>query len=187
MDFAVATFMRTPAPDPVGTPPVRVEEPDAVAFLAAQHRAVATLFDQIQQAPAADLKARLFRQVADGLAIHATLEETHFYPAVKERRTKELLLESLEEHLGIKRILADMLDVSVTDPVFAAKLKTLKELVAHHVREEEGTLFPAVRTLFSSDELADLADAMRDELRDLDGTEPRLNVRSETGEASALP
>jgi hemerythrin superfamily protein len=160
---------------------------DAVAFLEAQHRALAGLFNQIQQARAADVKAVLFRQLGDGLAVHAALEETYFYPAVKERRTKELLLESLEEHLGIKRILADMLDVSVTDPVFDAKLKLLKDQVEHHVREEENVLFPTVRTLLSSDELEDIADTMRDELRDLDGTDPRLGVRAETAEAAPLP
>lgn len=160
---------------------------DAVSLLESHHRAVCLLFAQIQQVRAADVKAVLFRQIGDKLAVHAALEETYFYPAVKERRTKGLLLESLEEHLGIKRILVDMLDVSVTDPIFDAKLNVLRGLMEHHVRDEETLLFPAVRTLFSSDELADLADTMKDELRELDGTEPRLKVREETGEATFLP
>lgn len=159
---------------------------DAIAFLEARHRAVAKLFEQIQQAGGADVKALLFTQIADSLAVHAALEEAHFYPAVKERRTKELLLESLEDHLGIKRLLAGLLEVPVTDPVFDAKLKVLKDRVEHHVRGEERFLFQTVRTLFSSDDLADIADTMKDETRELDGTEPRWNVRCETGEAAPL-
>ncbi|MEP6651785.1 MAG: hemerythrin domain-containing protein [Myxococcales bacterium] len=179
--------MSTPPPgthlDHLGSAPAE----DAVSLLQSHHRAVSLLFAQIQQARAADVKAVLFRQIGDTLAVHAALEEACFYPAVKERRTKGLLLESLEEHLGIKRILADMLDVSVTDPVFDAKLKILRGQVEHHVRDEENLLFPTVRTIFSSDELADLADTMKDELRELDGTEPRLNVRAEMSEATFLP
>jgi hemerythrin superfamily protein len=154
--------------------------------LESQHRAVEDLFDRLEKARAADTKSVLFREIADNLAIHAAIEEHHFYPAVKERRTQDILLGSLEEHLGIKRILADMLDVSVTDPIFDAKLKTLKGQVEHHVGEEEGTLFPKVRNVFSSDELQEIATRMADEQAELEGTEPRLNVRSETGEAAPL-
>jgi hemerythrin superfamily protein len=155
-------------------------------MLESQHQEVASLFADIEKARAADVKSGLFRKVADSLAIHATIEEHHFYPAVKERRTQDVLLESLEEHLGIKRILADMLDVSVTDPIFDAKLKTLREQVEHHVGEEEGTLFPKVRKLFSSDELGHIARLMKEEQKALEGTEPRLHVRSETAVAAPL-
>lgn len=153
---------------------------DAVAFLQSQHKAIAALFAQIRQGQAAAEKAQLFRLIADSLVVYAALEENEFYPAVKERRTKSLLLESLDEHLAIKRILADMLEVSVSAPSFDAKLKALQDEVEHHVREEEHVLFPAVRALFPSDELQDIADAMKDEQRELDGTEPRFDIRNKT-------
>jgi hemerythrin superfamily protein len=164
-----------------------VTENDAVSYLQSQHRAVEKLFTGITDAPAADKKAALFRKVADHLAIHAIVEERHFYPAVKESRTRDVLLESLEELLGIKRVLADMLDVSVTDPIFDAKLKTLKKQVSHHIREEEQNLFPQVRKIFSTADLFDIALNMRKERAALEGTEARLKVPSEIAEAASLP
>jgi hemerythrin superfamily protein len=185
MVFATSTVMGT-TKSRAPRNPAGIVQDDAIDMLESQHRAVEDLFDKVAKARAADAKSALFREIADNLAIHAAIEEHHFYPAVKERRTQDILLGSLEAHLGVKRILADMLDVSVTDPIFDAKLKTLKEQVLHHVGEEEETLFPKIRTMFSSDELQDIAARMRDEQEELEGTEPRLNVRSETAEAAPL-
>ena len=54
-------------------------------------------------------RQQLFEQIADKLAIHAAIEERHFYPSVKNKATDDLLLESVEEHLEMKRIIADLL------------------------------------------------------------------------------
>ena len=51
----------------------------------------------------------MFVQIADALAIHAAIEEKHFYPAVNKRPTMDILLDSVEEHLEIKRLIADLL------------------------------------------------------------------------------
>ncbi len=83
---------------------------NAIDLLESQHREVAKLLSQIEKAKTADAKEKLFTQIADKLAVHASIEEHQFYPAVKAKRTNDILLESLEEHLGIKRVLADLMD-----------------------------------------------------------------------------
>ena len=74
----------------------------AIDLLESQHREVEELFSQIEAAKDNEKKAELFKELADKLAIHAAIEEHHFYPAVKAKRTEDILLESLEEHVTIK-------------------------------------------------------------------------------------
>src|SRR5690348_7651469 len=100
---------------------------DAIQLLESQHREVEDLFEEIEGSDDNDEKTELFEELADKLAIHATIEEHHFYPAVKDRRTKDILLESLEEHLAMKRILADLMETSPEEDEFDAQIKVLKE------------------------------------------------------------
>jgi hypothetical protein len=48
----------------------------------------------------------------------------------------------------------------VKSPEFAAKAKVLKELVEHHIRDEDGEMFPQARSLMSDEQLRELGDAM---------------------------
>jgi len=100
---------------------------DAVQFLEEQHRDVERLFKQLEKADEPSVKGEVFREIADKLAVHATIEERHFYPAVKAKRTEDILLESLEEHLGIKRVIADLLELRPDDETFEAKTTVLQE------------------------------------------------------------
>lgn len=162
---------------------------DALELLTMQHDEVDQLIGRIEEAQDPEEKADLFRTLADNLAAHATIEEKLFYPAAMAEKTEDLLIESTEEHLSVKRILADMLELDVEDEHFDAKLSVLKEQVRHHARdEEEGELFPKVRRLLSADELAALGNecmAMFEAL--LEAGDPRMSVPGETREAAPLP
>ncbi len=159
---------------------------DAVDLLEGQHREMEDLFEALEAASGAG-KQKIFIEIADKLAVHATIEERDFYPAVKAKRTEDILLESLEEHLGIKRVLADLLAIDVSDDTFDAKAKVLKEQVEHHVEEEEEDLFPKVRKLLDKDTLIAIAQQMtatQEEL--LAKGSPRNAVPSETAHAAEV-
>jgi hemerythrin superfamily protein len=158
---------------------------NAIEMLEGQHRQVEQLFARIEKAQGEE-KWRLFLEVADALAIHATIEERHFYPAVKEKRTEDILLEALEEHLTVKRTLADLLRTEIEDETFDAKLKVLKEEVEHHVGEEEGDLFPKVRKILDADQLEGIAQEMTATAAELVDNEPRNQVPNETDRAPSL-
>ena len=115
---------------------------NAIDMLEGQHREVEDLFGKLNKADRSVRKQKLFTQIADKLAVHAAIEEEAFYPAVKAQRTEDILLESLEEHLGIKRVLADLIDLDADDETFDAKTKVLQEQVEHHVGEEEDDSLP---------------------------------------------
>lgn len=155
-------------------------------MLVEQHRAVDDLFQRLERADGEEHQT-LFEELADAIAIHATIEEHIFYPAVRERRTEEILLESLEEHLAIKRILADCLRLSVDDDVFRAKLRVLREEVEHHVEDEERELLPKVRDVLDEDLLEGLANEMTALAVELEQRgAPRERVRDETHAAPPL-
>ena len=80
--------------------------------------------------------------------------------AVKAKRTEDILMESLEEHLSLKRLLADLMEMTPGDAAFEAKFKVLREQTEHHHEEEEENLFPKVRKLLDEDQLAALGREM---------------------------
>ena len=159
---------------------------DALTFLKQQHREVEELFKMAEQAEGATEKEQIFLQIADDLAMHATLEEKIFYPAVLSERTQDELQEALQEHLQVKRLLADMLDLEPTDERFDAKLKVLKEEVEHHVEEEEGEMFKTIKKEQAKEALEALGaemEAMEQQLKDQDLIE---QIPSQTQEAPPL-
>jgi len=158
---------------------------DAIKMLKKQHREVEALFKELEKAKSANPRRKVFEKLADALAVHATIEERHFYPAAKKKQTEEMVLEAAEEHLEMKRVIADLLELEPSDPVFMAKVSVLKEDVMHHVEEEEGELFPKVQKLLEDEELEAIAAAMQEtaEVLQREGV-PRMSVPSETSEAA---
>jgi hemerythrin superfamily protein len=160
---------------------------NAIDMLEQQHREIAALFDQLAETQSYSSRRRAFERVADALVVHATLEERHFYPAVRRRATEQILLESLEEHLAMKRVVADLLALRPDDDVFAAKLKVLRDEVQHHVEEEQRGLFPNVRKLFDAATLIAIGEAMSATRAQLVAAgSPRDAVTSETAHAAPL-
>jgi len=141
---------------------------DAIEMLRSQHRRTEGLFQAIEAA-GRETKGQLFLDLVDALAVHAAIEERHFYPAVNDPSTREILIASIDEHMAIKRAVADLLRAGVSNETLDIELRALRDAVTRHVREEEARLFPKVRELLDShrlDELARVMAATMDDLRD---------------------
>ena len=160
---------------------------DAVEFLITQHSEMETLFASVLDCSDADSRKRLFVDAADRLTTHITSEEQVFYPAVRANCTEDILLESLEEHLSLKRLLADLLDLHPSEPTFEAKFKVLKEQSEHHHKEEEEHLFPDVKKLLDATQREALGQAMAALQAQLQAEgRPREAVTDQTGVAAPL-
>jgi hemerythrin superfamily protein len=160
---------------------------DSIDLLVAQHRTMENLLRRVLDVSDVAAKTALFQEAADELTTHLSAEELLFYPAVKARRTEDILLESLEEHLSLKRLIADLLALAPSERTFEAKFKVLKEQAEHHHKEEEEHLFPKVRTLLDASEREELGSEMlahQEQLRQ-EG-EPRANVLHDTAAAARL-
>lgn len=140
---------RKPAKRPATTKRARKNgEIDAIALLKSDHREVEKLFDQFEKTKSADRKRAIVGKVCDALTIHAKIEEEIFYPQAREalrRKGDDLLDEAEVEHDGIKGLVAELKGADPNENLYDARVKVLSEYVKHHVKEEEGELFPKVR------------------------------------------
>src|ERR1700730_2948528 len=131
---------------------------DAIQLLKDDHQKVEKIFSPMERK---ENRQRLFVELDRELTVHATLEEQIFYPAAREAEpTRDLVLESIEEHKQIKMVLADLEQTDKTTDEWGAALKVLKEDVMHHVGEEEDELFPKVKKILSKEHLEDLGSRM---------------------------
>lgn len=160
---------------------------DAVELLIGQHRALEQLLQKVRDETDAERRKILFAEAGDQLTVHIKSEEDIFYPAVNAARTEDDLLESLEEHLSLKRLLADLVALDPEDKLFEPKFKVLKEQTEHHHKEEEEHLFPVVNRMVGPEQRQALGGdmlALQKKLRK-EG-EPREAMADETGAAAPL-
>jgi hemerythrin superfamily protein len=170
----------------MGTAKSNKTSTNVLDLLTAQHSEVDALFAKLEKGTAN--KDAVFQELADKVAAHATAEEKVFYPQVMSKQTNDMLHESVEEHLQVKRTLADMLSLATDSREFAAKLKVLKEDLSHHAHEEEeDKLFPMLRKSMSEDELAAIGNQVLELFENLLPQHPAKNVRNETAKAAPLP
>ena len=159
---------------------------NAIEFLVSQHRSMETMLAAVLDA-GDDARSRLYAEAADQLTMHISAEEAVFYPAVKAARTEDILLESLEEHLSLKRLMADLLALGAGEQTFLPKFKVLKEQAEHHHKEEEEHLFPRVKALLAASRLNELgAEMIALQTRQKMEGSPRGNVAGETDVAAPL-
>lgn len=121
---------------------------DAIALLKQDHRTVEALFDEFEAAEEAE-QSSIAERISQLLTVHAQIEEEILYPEAKEaledEEKIELVHEALVEHTSAKELLAKIEGMSIEDENFKATVKVLGEYVKHHVKEEEGELFPQLK------------------------------------------
>jgi hemerythrin superfamily protein len=161
---------------------------NALDLLKQQHEEVNKLFKKFEKLEEGAIAERreLFVMIADRLSAHATIEEQFFYPSIKTDKTEDIVREAVEEHLGVKRIIADLLEMEPTDENYSAKMKVLMENVEHHVEEEEDELFKMVKKVLDEDQLLALGVQMMAEYEELMESEPRNEVPMQTDTAAPV-
>lgn len=158
---------------------------DAVDLLEHHHRQLEAQFSALKDSERPKLAD--FKAATDLLVTHMTIEEGLFYPAVNAARTEDILRESLEEHLSLKRVVADLLALERDDPQFMPKLHVLVEQLEHHHEEEEEHLFPKVKRLLDAEAREALGVLMQAQVEVLAQQAPRELVHGQTEQAAALP
>jgi len=120
---------------------------DAIALLKADHREVKAMFEQFDKTEDDGEKATLAQKICTALKVHAQIEEEIFYPVAYEAIEDDDLLDEAEvEHASAKDLIGQIEASEPGEPLFDAKVKVLGEYIDHHVKEEEGELFPECRS-----------------------------------------
>lgn len=169
---------------------------DPIKILEQDHQRVRSLFEQIQKAAGTEggdsESEELVEELIDTIQNHTTIEEEIFYPAfqqaVRGKGEERLYFESMEEHHVVDMVMPEVEESAQEGDgmTFAAKVKVLKDIVMHHIEEEENDLFPKVRKVMKAAELRELGERMterKEELMELQDEELESEEREEEYEA----
>lgn len=146
---------------------------NALELLKEDHRKVKELLSELVQSTTRAEKKRvnLLEKIEQELQIHTQIEEEIFYPAFKEAGNSEaskMYFEALEEHRAVDElVLPDLKKTSPTSEQFSGRAKVLKELVEHHVEEEEKEMFKKAQKAMSKEELTELGERLAERKQEL--------------------
>jgi hemerythrin superfamily protein len=125
---------------------------NATELLKSDHDKVNKLFTQFEGANSERTKRDLCKEIVQELKVHTQIEEEIFYPAVrKQGRLEDLLREAHEEHGKVKQLISKMEGLEPSDREYDSTMREIKQDVEHHVREEEGKMFPKVEQQMASE------------------------------------
>lgn len=139
---------------------------NAIDLLKADHEKVKAILTQLSDSTDRALKKRvdLLDKLEMEIAIHTQLEEQILYPAFKDAGGKEqdeMYYEAKEEHRTVDSlVLPDLKATDPSTPEFAGRVKVVKELLEHHIEEEETEMFPQAKKLLGKAKLDELGKQM---------------------------
>ncbi|MEH1937087.1 MAG: hemerythrin domain-containing protein [Nostoc sp.] len=121
------------------------------------HGKVNTLFTELLQSDNPQKIQEYFGQIYKDLTAHSEAEEEVVYPRVRpfygQDNTQELFDEQAQAKLALEEIKA----LSPSSPQFKEKVKQLLAKLGDHIRQEETTLFAAIRNNLTTEQSEQLA------------------------------
>ena len=118
--------------------------PQVIQLLRDDHKLMRSLFARYARASNGE-KPQIAHRIIRELTIHAAIEERVVYPAFRAVfQDPHIIYESVEEH-PLVRILLEKLNRFRPGPgsaTFDARFNVLRDLVKHHVDDEESRVFP---------------------------------------------
>jgi hemerythrin superfamily protein len=152
--------------------------PTAIDLLKDDHEKVKKAFKEFEKMDRSDTETcrQLVRSVCEDLRVHTTLEEEIFYPAVREAIDDEdIMNEASVEHETAKTLIEQLENMEPDDPNYHATFTVLGEYVLHHVKEEEGEMFPQAKKAEGLD-LEALGEQMRARKEELVGQQEQAEA-----------
>jgi hypothetical protein len=137
---------------------------DIYSQLKGDHDELKRLMEQIgDSGPTASKKREIaFQDFKLALLVHSKVEEAVFYSQLKyvpELKTREL--EAENEHRVAGLLVEELGTMPAGNPEWAAKFMMLREMLEHHIEEEEVELFEKAKRALSRELAEDLGARMR--------------------------
>lgn len=117
--------------------------PSITNMIRLDHTHVLSTFHQYKASAPARVRKGLANTICTALEIHATLEEEIFYPAMRRVVQDNIILESMAEHLEMKRLIATLRQMEPEARDYDDTVMILMRDVIHHVADEETIVLPA--------------------------------------------
>ncbi|MFY9286922.1 MAG: hemerythrin domain-containing protein [Alphaproteobacteria bacterium] len=136
--------------------PEKKGDMDILDKLHKEHEEVKALLKQLVESESAPTRKSLLKKVKLALVPHARAEEKVVYDPILRQKDKEAKINGeegyLEHALADKMVLTLSKIRNATSPEFTAAAKVLKELIEHHIKEEESDIWKDVREYFNDEE-----------------------------------
>lgn len=133
---------------------------DVVTHIKEEHETFRTLMDEIEAAKG-DKKKELFREFYAKLYGHHEAEEKVLFPKVREKvegENEQKVLEMIEEHSLANYQFSVVEKTFVDNETWNSKFSVLKEVLEHHMTEEEDEFLPLAKKELSKEVLNNLLD-----------------------------
>lgn len=121
------------------------------------HNKVNTLFTELLQSDNPQKIQEYFGQIYKDLSAHAEAEEEVVYPRVRPFYGQDNTQELFDEQAHAKQVLEEIKALSPSSPQFKDKVKELMTAIGDHIRQEESTMFAAIRNNLSTEQSEQLA------------------------------
>ncbi|MGJ5676190.1 MAG: hemerythrin domain-containing protein [Nostochopsis sp.] len=121
------------------------------------HNKVNTLFTELLASNNPQKIQEYFGQIYKDLSAHAEAEEEVVYPRVRSFYGTSDTQELYDEQAEMKRRLEQIKAIDPSSSQFKDQIKQLMDVLGDHIRQEESTMFAAIRNNLSSDESEQLA------------------------------
>jgi hemerythrin-like domain-containing protein len=129
---------------------------DLLDTLGMEHDEVKSMLSSLSSATTAAQRRSLVEKIAKALVPHSVAEGKVLYSAlasVRETETQVDAQEGFVEHDLVAKTLTKLRGIkNKTSPEHKATAKVLRELVEHHIKEEESSVWRDARKHFSDDE-----------------------------------
>jgi hemerythrin superfamily protein len=125
------------------------------------HVQARSLFDQLETSgeDETELRERLFSSLSRELDLHSEAEERFLYSRLKSNdRARDSALESVDDHKGMKRLLAELGAMDPGSPEWTGKCRVLRSECEAHILREERDLFPLAQDVIGDEEAAGIAE-----------------------------
>lgn len=121
------------------------------------HQEVSALIEQIMNTEESSERTSLFKEMMNMLLAHSHAEQQVLYKKMEksdDEKARKFALEGTNEHQIVEQQLQQMAKArNKATEQWTAQLTVLRELVNHHVREEESTGFSCARSEFDKEQL----------------------------------
>lgn len=157
-------------------------------ILKKDHQEVKGILKQLEESKEPSMKKRedLFRKLTEELVPHMKAEEKTFYqPLMEKEESREEAMKGWEEHHIAEMVFKELQKMPKGEDQWGAKMSVFKELVEHHIQEEESQVWKSAEKALDADEIQDIMEQFEQEKQEIKNTLGQYEPPSRAGRRKA--
>lgn len=150
-------------------PSAASQPPDALDLLVQMHSQAKDKFQQILSNDSPDQRQQMWQELQPVLKVHEEMEDTYLYgPLSRQRPSGSPLADWQTEHDhevdGIEDLIGQLNNTDPSDQRWRSTMEQIRSRMSEHIAEEEGEVFPRIRTVWGEGQLHDAGQKMSEML-----------------------